>query len=171
MKFKFDSMSEYYRFFDIRPTDHFIKKEHGDLSLKGSLELDIVFIPDDENLDDEEAMYRTDFTGFKNHMSVHSGYNGKRAIPKFAGVLLSMFGANLSVCYDVALGALYEESGFDTYSREECDSMYVNSVLRPIKSQLLRGILAGIVMPLVGNGMRWNNSSEQTSVATLQPQW
>ena len=171
MKFKFDSMSEYYRFFDIHPTDHFIKKEHGNLSLNGSLELDIVFVPDADNLEDYEAMYRTDFTGFKNHMSVHSGYRGFRAVPKFAGMLLSMFGADLSVCYDVALGALYEESGFDTYSREECDSMYVNSVLRPVKNRVLRGVLGGIVMPLVGNRMRWNNSSEQTSVATLQPQW
>jgi hypothetical protein len=144
---------------------------HGTVAMKGSLELDIVFVPDNNDDLDNDSLSRVDFTGFKSHMSVNSGFSCCKALPKFARFFLSLFGAKPCNVYDVALGALYEESGFDTYSREECDSMYVNSILKPVKSNLLRGILAGMIMPLVGNKLRWNNSSEQTSVATLQPLW
>ena len=167
-------MSEFYRLLDIEPTDFACKPRDGRFFLNGSMDVNILLVPDD--IDPDEARDGFDelvegSTGYKNRMTVHSGFETDQCLPKTLKILLSLFGADCDPTYDVALGALYSESGFDNYSREDCDNMYVNTVLAPVRNGFLRGFLKGIVMPFVGNRLVWDNSSEQTSVATLHPMW
>jgi hypothetical protein len=71
----------------------------------------------------------------------------------------------------IALAALYTESGFNDYSREECDKMFLNTLLQPVTNSIAKAIIYDILMMVIGNNYVWNNSSDKTVVATLEPIW
>ena len=164
-------MSQYIRTIIIPDKyKHAAVEQDGVCKLKDKLVADIVILNGDVD-DDVDEMTSMDFTSVRSRLTIKKGFAAKHPLPKFVIYLLELIGIKLDPCVTLALAALYEETGFNDYSREECDKMYINTVLQTVKNGLVRSVLHDILMAVVGNDYKWNNTSDQTSVATLEPIW
>lgn len=163
-------MSQYIRTFVIPDSKDVVTEKNGQYVLKDDLVAEVVILNSDVD-DYTEEMTSMDFTSVRSRITVHKGFAASHPLPKFAMLLLSLLGICIDPRYIILLAALYEETGFNEYSREECDKLFLNTVLEPIHNQLLHFIVYELLLIVVGNNYAWNNSSDQITVATLEPIW
>ena len=163
-------MSQYIRTFVIPDSKDVVAEKNGQYVLKDDLVAEVVILNSDVD-DYTEEMTSMDFTSVRSRITVHKGFAANHPLPRFAMLLLSLLGISIDPRYIILLAALYEETGFNEYSREECDKLFLNTVLEPIHNQLLHFIVYELLLIVVGNNYAWNNSSDQITVATLEPIW
>lgn len=168
----------YYRFIEIIPgeegEDYPIMQKVGNSEFRLTKDIDANIVVREDSIDDaldEDAISSIDFTGIKNQITIMKGLSAASPLPWYALFVLSFLGITINPLYNIVLTALYVESGFNEYSREECDRMYLNTVLAPIGSTILKYILTGLLMVVIGNNYKWDNTTDRTSVATMQPIW
>ena len=104
-------------------------------------------------------------------MTIHKGFTATYPLPHIVAKVLKLIGVKLDPAATIVLAALYEESGFNEYGREECDKMYLNTVLQSVKNGVVRAVIYDVLMTLIGNNYKWNNTSDQITVATMEPIW
>lgn len=163
-------MSQYIRTFVIPDSKDVVTEKNGQFVLKDDLVAEVVILNSDVD-DYTEEMTSMDFTSVRSRITVHKGFAARHPLPKFAMLILSLLGISIDPRYMILLAALYEETGFNEYSREECDKLFLNTVLEPIHNQILHCIVYELLLIVVGNNYAWNNSSDQITVATLEPIW
>ena len=163
-------MSQYIRTFVIPDSKDVVAEKNGQYVLKDDLVAEVVILNSDVD-DDTEEMTSMDFTSVRSRITVHKGFAACHPLPKFAMLMLSFLGISIDPRYIILLAALYEETGFDEYSREECDKLFLNTVLDPIHNQILHFIVYELLLIVVGNNYAWNTASDQITVATIEPIW
>ena len=164
-------MSQYYRTIVVPKENKSAVVTHGsEMELVKDLVADIVIREDMSEDDDDEALSSLDFTGVRTRMTVKKGFTYTDPFHPVIITILSMLGIKLDGAYTAILAALYEETGFDEYSREECDRLYLNTILQG-KGWLLHTVLYGILLMLIGNNYKWRNDKEEVTVATMTPIW
>ena len=163
-------MSQYIRTFVIPDSKDVVTEKNGQFVLKDDLVAEVVILNSDVD-DYTEEMTSMDFTSVRSRITVHKGFAARHPLPKFVMLILSLLGISIDPRYMILLAALYEETGFNEYSREECDKLFLNTVLEPIHNQILHCIVYELLLIVVGNNYAWNNASDQITVATLEPIW
>lgn len=143
----------------------------GVCKLTDTLVAEIVILNEDADDDTDDVLTSMDFTSVRSRMTIKSGFSARHPIPNFVIRFLELIGIKLDPCASLVLAALYEETGFNDYSREECDKMYLNTILQTVKNGIVKTVLQDLLMTVVGNSYQWNNTSDQISVATLEPIW
>ena len=129
----------------------------------------IIHDSDDDDVVLDE-MTSVDFSGIRSRMTVCKGFSAPYPLPGIVVMLLSLVGIKVDPAVVAVLAALYAEGGFSEYGREECDKMYLNTVLAG-SPWIFRTLFYGILLMLIGNDYKWNNDSDETTVATLMPVW
>ena len=163
-------MSQYIRTIVIPENKNVVSEKNGKYVLTDDLVAEVVILNSDVD-DYTEEMTSMDFTSARSRITINKGFAAEHPLPKFALLILSMLGIHIDPRLTIVLAALYEETGFNEYSREECDKLFLNTVLEPISNQLLHFIVYELLLIVVGNNYSWNNSSDQITVATLEPIW
>lgn len=164
-------MSQYIRIISIPDQYQNVAIEKNGLCcLQKSLSADILILNQDID-DDIDSMTSMDFTSVRNRLTIKKGFSAKHPLPNVVAWLLNKLGIYVDPCTTIVLAALYAESGFNDYSREECDKLYLNTLLQPITNRFVKAIVYDLLMTVIGNNYVWNNSSDKTSVATLEPIW
>jgi hypothetical protein len=163
-------MSQYIRTFVIPDDKDVVAEQNGQYLLKDNLVAEVVILNSDVD-DYTDEMTSMDFTSVRSRITVHKGFAAEHPLPTFAVLILNLLGIRIDPRFTILLAALYEETGFNEYSREECDKLFLNTVLEPIHNQLLHFIVYELLLIVVGNNYAWNNNSDQITVATLEPIW
>jgi len=91
-----------------------------------------------------------------NSITLHAGYEMKRRVlPYWLLFLLTLFGIKPDIRMDFMLSVMYDESGFNEYSREDMDKLYVSALFE--NAGLLASLLLKpIVWIVVGSQNEWN---------------
>lgn len=147
-----------------------IVKKDGKLVLTKDFVAEIVVLNGDVD-DDTEDLTSIDFTSVRSRVTIHKGFKATYPLPHIVAKVLKLIGVKLDPAATIVLAALYEESGFNEYGREECDKMYLNTVLQSVKNGVVRAVIYDVLMTLIGNNYKWNNTSDQITVATMEPIW
>lgn len=166
-------MSQYFRKIVISDkTKNVAVKSNGKIKLTGDLVADIVSVNTDSGDGYEsDELSRIDFIGCRNRITVKSGFTCMWPVPKFVSCILKIFGVRLDLGYCAILAALYEESGFSDFGREECDKMFINTILMGVNNTIVKTLLYDLLILFIGNNYSWNHMSEETTVATIEPIW
>lgn len=163
-------MSQYIRTIVIPDSKDVVAEKNGQYVLTDDLVAEVVILNSDVD-DYTDEMTSMDFTSVRSRITVHKGFAASHPLPTFALLLLNLLGIRIDPRFTILLAALYEETGFNEYSREECDKLFLNTVLEPIHNQLLHFIVYELLLIVVGNNYAWNNASDQITVATFEPIW
>lgn len=91
-----------------------------------------------------------------NSITLHAGYEMKhRVLPYWCMFLLTLFGLKPDIRMDFLLSVMYDESGFNEYSREDVDKLYVRSLFEN-SGVLASLLLKPIVWIVIGSLNEWN---------------
>lgn len=142
--------------------------KNGMVVVEKDLVADIVIHDEDDEITDE--MTSIDFSGVRSRMTICKGFRASYPLPGIVVLLLSLIGIKFDPAAIAVLAAMYEEGGFSEYGREECDKMYLNTLLTG-SNWIVRTLFYGTLLMLLGNDYKWNNDSDETTVATLMPIW
>jgi hypothetical protein len=162
-------MSQYFRTIVIpEESRKAVSVKDGMVVVDKDLVADIVIHDEDDEITDE--MTSIDFSGVRSRMTICKGFRASYPLPGIVVLLLSLIGVKFDPASIAVLAAMYEEGGFSEYGREECDKMYLNTLLNG-SNWIVRTLFYGILLMLIGNDYKWNNDSDETTVATLMPIW
>lgn len=162
-------MSQYFRTIVIpEESRKAVSVKDGMVVVDKDLVADIVIHDEDDEITDE--MTSIDFSGVRSRMTICKGFRASYPLPGIVVLLLSLIGVKFDPASIAVLAAMYEEGGFSEYGREECDKMYLNTLLNG-SNWIIRTLFYGILLMLIGNDYKWNNDSDETTVATLMPIW
>ena len=162
-------MSQYFRTIIIpEESRKAVSVKNGMVVVDKDLVADIVIHDEDDEITDE--MTSIDFSGVRSRMTICKGFRASYPLPSIVVLLLSLIGVKFDPASIAVLAAMYEEGGFSEYGREECDKMYLNTLLNG-SNWIIRTLFYGILLMLIGNDYKWNNDSDETTVATLMPIW
>lgn len=162
-------MSQYFRTIVIpEESRKAVSVKDGKVVVDKDFVADIVIHDEDDEITDE--MTSIDFSGVRSRITICKGFRASYPLPGIVVLLLSLIGVKFDPAAIVVLAAMYEEGGFSEYGREECDKMYLNTLLNG-SNWIVRTFFYGILLMLIGNDYRWNNDSDETTVATLMPIW
>lgn len=164
-------MSQYRRTIVIDEKNRAVVEEIGGrIKLKDDLVAEVIVSNCD--LDDSTDCFTSlDFTSWRSRVTIKKDFTAIHPFSPWVLRILKILGIKLDPAISIVVAAMYEESGFNEFSREECDKMFLNTVLQQIGNGFVRAVVYDVLMMVVGNNYRWNSSSEQISVANLEPIW
>lgn len=165
-------MSQYFRTIVFPDKScHNVLVDGGKVHVMDKFNADIVISSDtvDDECDDDR-LTSMDFCSSRSRMTIHSGFECSSPFPVYIMVLLTFLGITLDPAHVVVLAALYEEGGFNEYGREECDRLYLNTVLQG-SNWFVRNILYGFLLMFVGTSYKWKYDTDEITVATMEPIW
>lgn len=91
-----------------------------------------------------------------NSITIHTGYEMTvRALPYWCLLILTLFGVKPDIRMDFLWSVMYDESGFNEYSREDVDKLYVHSLFEN-SSWLVALLLKPVVWLMIGSNKDWN---------------
>ena len=162
-------MSQYFRTIVVpEESRKAVSVKDGMVVVEKDLVAEIVIHDEDDDISDE--MTSIDFSGVRSRMTVCKGFRASYPLPGVVIMFLSMFGVKVDPVSVAVLAALYAEGGFSEYGREECDKMFLNTLLNG-SPWILRTLFYGILLMLIGTDYKWDNDNDETTVATLMPIW